>query len=638
MFEVWLALRIPQLADQGAPPSIHKDARRPTILSAMPSEAPCESILEHVQRHWGYDSLRPLQEEAIHANLKGRDSLVVLPTGGGKSLCYQVPPLVHGGVDVVVSPLISLMKDQVDGLLACGYPAVALHSGMSPEEQAKSERAIEDGDARLLFAAPERLLTSRTRALLRTVQPRAIVIDEAHCISHWGHDFRPEYRRLTELKRMLPDAHWHAFTATATERVREDILQQLDLDDPVVLIGDCDRPNLTYRILPRVSPKPQLLEAIQRHREQAVIVYCISRKSTESIAAWLTSHGVDAAAYHAGLSASQRKRVQDRFMQERLHVVVATVAFGMGIDRSDVRCVVHMAMPKSIEHYQQESGRAGRDGLEAECVLLYSSADVMSWRRLMDHAAYDAGESGAPEHQIELLEHMRRFCSSMQCRHRSLAAYFGQDFRHDNCGACDICLNECKVIDDGVVVTQKILSCVARLQSRFGAAHVVDVLRGSNKEKVRSMGHDSLSVYGLLNDTPAATLQSYIDQLCDLGALRRTSGDRPILQLTREAGEFLRGEQEVSLRRPVEVAKTRARRGGADWEGVDRELFDRLRSIRRELAEERGVPAYVIFGDQTLRGLAKHKPQTLGEMLEVKGVGQRKLEDFGAQFLAAIEA
>ncbi len=615
-----------------------EEARGLTILSAMPAEAHRESILEHVRRHWGYDTLRPLQDEAINANLEGRDSLVVLPTGGGKSLCYQVPPLVHGGIDVVVSPLISLMKDQIDGLLACGYPAVALHSGMSPEDQAESERAIERGDARLLFAAPERLLTSRTRDLLRQCKPRSIVIDEAHCISHWGHDFRPEYRRLTELRRTLPDANWHAFTATATERVREDILRQLDLRDPVVLVGDCDRPNLTYRVIPRVSPKPQLLEAIRRHNEQAVIVYCISRKSTESIAEWLNQHGVDAAAYHAGLSASQRRRVQDRFMQERLHVVVATVAFGMGIDRSDVRCVVHMAMPKSIEHYQQESGRAGRDGLEAECVLLYSSADVMSWRRLMDHAAYDAGEAGAPEHQIELLEHMRRFCSSMQCRHRSLAAYFGQTFERDNCGACDICLDECKVIDDGVVVTQKILSCVARLHSRFGAAHVVDVLRGSNKEKIRSMRHDSLSVYGLLADTPAATLQSYIDQLCDLGALVRTSGDRPILQLASEAGEYLKGEREVSLRRPVAVSRSRAGRGEADWEGVDRELFDRLRSIRRELAEERGVPAYVIFGDQTLRGLAQRKPRSLGEMLEVKGVGQRKLEEFGAQFLAAIEA
>jgi len=596
------------------------------------------AIHDVLRKHWGYDGLRPLQEDAVRAALDGRDSLVVLPTGAGKSLCYQIPPLLRNGLTVVVCPLISLMKDQVDGLIACGVPAVALHSGLSPDEQSRAERMVEDGEARLLFAAPERLLTSRTRDLLRRAEPQAIVVDEAHCISHWGHDFRPEYRRLTELKHTLPDAAWHAFTATATEDVREDIAVQLGLRDPVTLIGDCDRANLVYRVLPRTDGRSQLLEAVHRHDGEAVIVYCISRKDTERTAGWLKDRGMDAAAYHAGLTPRIRQRVQDRFMQERLQIVCATVAFGMGIDRSNVRCVIHMAMPKSIEHYQQEAGRAGRDGLEAECLLLYSSADAMSWRRLMTRSAQDMGEESAPAHQLEMLERMRRFCSSMQCRHRLLAEYFSQTLAGENCGACDVCLDECAKVEDSAVVAQKILSAVARLGGRFGAAHVVDVLRGSGKEKIRTYGHDQLSVFGLMADTPAPALQSYIDQLCDLNALERTPGDRPVLQLAQEASRFLRGEPETTLRRPkIATQSTSTRqRDTDDWEGVDRDIFERLRSLRRTIAEERSVPAYVVFGDATLRDMARRRPSTLAEMLEVKGVGQAKLEQFGETFLASI--
>lgn len=608
----------------------------------MPNDATLESVHDALKTYWGYETLRPLQESAIRASIEGRDSLVVLPTGGGKSLCYQLPALMRDGYDVVVSPLISLMKDQVDGLIASGVPAVAVHSGMSPDEQDAALRAVEAGEARLLFAAPERLLTSRMRSLLARTKPNAIVIDEAHCISHWGHDFRPEYRRLTDLKSVVPDAAWHAFTATATAQVREDIAQQLGLRDAETLVGECDRPNLIYRVLPRVDARGQLLEAVKRHEHEAVIVYCLSRKDTETTAGWLKARGVEAAAYHAGLSPNVRQRVQDRFMQERLQVVCATVAFGMGVDRSNVRCVVHMAMPKSIEHYQQEAGRAGRDGLEAECLLLYSSADVLSWRRLMTRSAHEAGEESMPEHQNELLERMRRFCSSMRCRHAMLAEYFDQSLDGDGCGACDVCLSESEAVEDAPVVAQKILSAVARLNSSFGAAHVIDVLKGSRKEKLTRFGHDQLSVHGLMKGEAVPVLHSYIDQLCDLGALERTPGDRPVLRLTSESTRYLKGEPETVLRRP-NVAETRSgrersRHAEDDWEGVDRDLFERLRVLRREIAEEREVPAYVVFGDATLREMARIKPQSLAQLREVKGVGSKKLSTFGDVFLEAIVA
>ncbi len=595
-----------------------------------------EEILATLKRYWGYDTLRPMQHEAVDAALHSRDSLVVMPTGGGKSLCYQLPAAMRPGTDLVISPLISLMQDQVDGLSACGYPAVALHSGMNTQAIDIAEYQIRNGQPNLIYAAPERVLSTRVLALLDHINVNAIVIDEAHCVSHWGHDFRPVYRQLSQLKARFPHASWHGLTATATQRVQKDIVQQLALRNPAILISSCDRPNLTYRVAPRTDGRRQLLEALTRHTNQAVIVYCISRKDTERIAQWLRTHRINAAAYHAGMNAQDRQRVQDSFMQERLHVVVATVAFGMGVDRSDVRCVVHMAMPKSIEHYQQEAGRAGRDGLDAECVLLYSSADAFKWRQLMELSAADAGQDAPPQHQLQLLTHIHRFCSAMRCRHAALAGYFGQDYGHHPCGACDVCLGENQLAQDAVVIAQKILSCVARLHSRFGAAHVVDVLRGSNKQRIHQLGHNHLSVFGLLKDTPTPVLHSYIDQLIDAGALARTDDEFPVLQLTPDSKAFLKGTRDVTLRRPKVVKRTATQRGQADWQGVDTALFERLRALRRQLAEAQGVPAYIIFGDQTLRELARLKPRDHAQMLQVRGVGQQKLEAFAQPFLACI--
>jgi ATP-dependent DNA helicase RecQ len=593
-------------------------------------------ILATVRRYWGYSELRPLQEQAIKAGLEHRDSLVVMPTGGGKSLCYQVPAELAQRTDIVVSPLISLMKDQVDGLRECGYPAAALYSGMSPEAVAKAEQQISAGRCRLVFVAPERLLTSRFMEFIERINVRAFAIDEAHCISHWGHDFRPEYRQLADLKKRFPGASVHAYTATATERVRADIAAQLRLNNPVVLVGIFDRPNLVYRVVPRTDARAQTLEVLRRHKGQAAIVYCISRRDTESMAAFLQANHLRAAFYHAGMEADERRRTQDAFAAESIDVVAATVAFGMGIDRSDVRCVIHAAMPKSIEHYQQETGRAGRDGLEAECVLLYSAADVLRWESLIEKSALDAKEPGDVIGAArELLEHMRRLCSGLHCRHRKLSEYFGQAYAKPSCEACDVCLNEVEGLEDATVTAQKILSCVARAGERFGAEHIVDVLLGANTERIRRWGHEELSTYALMKGTPRPTLTNMIYQLIDNGLLERTVDDRPVLRLNDVSREVLRGNRAVQLlQSKAKVKNTRI--DEKSWGSVDSGLFETLRNLRRQLAAERGVPAYVLFNDATLREMARIRPGSPSALLGIRGVGERKLADLGEPFLKVI--
>ena len=594
-----------------------------------PNNFSISDILGTVRRYWGYTELRPLQEQAIRAGLEQRDSLVVMPTGGGKSLCYQVPPELAQRTDIVVSPLISLMKDQVDGLRECGYPAAALYSGMTPEELRRTEEQMLARRFRLVFVAPERLLTPRFLQLVERLEIRAFAIDEAHCISHWGHDFRPEYRQFASLKKRFPQASVHAYTATATERVRADIAAQLRLRDPAILVGTFDRPNLVYRIVPRLDARAQVLEILQRHRRQAAIVYCISRKDTESMASFLQANQLRAAFYHAGMEADERRRTQDDFAAEDLDVVAATVAFGMGIDRSDVRCVIHAAMPKSIEHYQQETGRAGRDGLEAECVLLYSAADVLRWESLIEKSAGDA--EAAPEiiaASRELLDHMRRLCSGVHCRHRKLSEYFGQAYLKPNCEACDVCLNEVEGLADATVTAQKILSCVARAGEHFGAEHIVDVLLGANTDRIRRWHHEELSTYGLMKGTARPALTNMLYQLIDDGLLERTTDERPVLRLNDASREVLRGNRSVRLLQPkTKVKKTRF--DEKSWESVDTGLFETLRNLRRQLADERRVPAYVLFSDATLRDMARVRPGSPSALLGIRGVGERKLADLG---------
>ena len=615
---------------------------------AQSTSSNTDRLLDVVGRTWGFASLRPQQAEAIEAALTGRDSLVVMPTGGGKSLCYQAPPLVNDTLTVVVSPLISLMKDQVDALKLNGYPAAGLHSGCTSDEVRASMAACERGELRLLFVAPERLLGDGFLDWLASVrQPsgaigvNAFAIDEAHCISHWGHDFRPEYRRLASLRTRFPGVAMHAFTATATPRVREDIVSQLGLKNPAVLIGTFDRPNLVYRIVPRVTRDAQALEVIRRHSNEAVIVYCISRKDTEQLAAVLSGSGVKAAAYHAGLDAARRRKVQEAFTRERLDVVVATVAFGMGIDRSNVRCVLHAAMPKSIEAYQQETGRAGRDGLDAECVMLYSSADAQRWTELIFKSAEEASaDPGIVKAQLELLDQMHRLCAAMSCRHKSLSEHFGQGYPFPNCNACDVCLNEVDATPEADVMAQKIISAVARVMQKsgmaFGAAHIVDVLRGSRAAKIHDRGHHELSVFGLLPTVPRNTLLSYMHQLVDQGVLTRGGGEFPTITLNAASRDVLRGQHSVKLFDPRQPAATRGKRPGLVLNAEEAALFESLRTLRRELADARNVPPYVVFADTTLQELAVARPGSLERMMSVRGVGTRKIEDFGETFLSHI--
>jgi ATP-dependent DNA helicase RecQ len=600
---------------------------------------PSAEVLAVLRRFWGFESLRPLQAEAIKAGLERRDSLVVMPTGGGKSLCYQVPPAVAGRTDIVVSPLIALMKDQVDALRASGYPAAALHSGIEIAEIRRIERELAAGRHHLIFVAPERLLTPRFLELAERLGATSFAIDEAHCISQWGHDFRPEYRMLAELKTRFPQASIHAYTATATERVRRDIVDQLGLEGPAVLVGSFDRPNLLYRVRPKLDVNAQIAETIRRHKGEASIVYSISRNDTERIAAYLSSQGVRAASYHAGMDADERRRTQDRFAAEEIDVVVATVAFGMGIDRSDIRCVIHAAIPKSIEAYQQETGRAGRDSLPAECVLFYSAADVIRWQNLIERSAEESAASPeVAESGKLLLEEMRCFATVVRCRHAALSAYFGETYQGANCGACDFCLGEVEGVADSTVLAQKVLSCVARVEQRFGVEHVVDVLSGASSERIRRWNHEKLSTYGLLKDLPRKTLTNLVYQLVDAGVLERTPGDRPALKLNALSWEVMRGKRPVTLLQARESKSKRTRIEEASWRDVDEALFESLRKLRREVAAERGVPAYVILHDAALRELASIRPTSMEELRHIRGMGEKKLADFGARLIECIKS
>jgi ATP-dependent DNA helicase RecQ len=524
--------------------------------------------------------------------------------------------------------------------------AAQLDSSLSPTDRFCTEVDLREGNIRLLFVAPERLVASDFCSLLRNVVVRAFAIDEAHCISHWGHDFRPEYRQLNRLKELFPKASVHAFTATATQRVREDICKQLALRTPDVLVGDFDRPNLNYRVLPRHDLTRQIMDVLERHTGEAGIIYCIRRRDVDDVAALLKGRGLNVLPYHAGMDADERRRVQDAFASESCDIIVATVAFGMGIDRSNIRFILHAAMPKSIEHYQQETGRGGRDGLEAECVLLYSGADYRTWdfvlRKSFEENQADPAQLAAA---LQHVRDMENYCRAALCRHRALVQHFGQKYDKESCGACDLCLGDTEAVPDALVVAQKILSCVARVKEKFGVGHIVSVLRGENNEKVHRFGHDQLSTFGLLKEMSQPELRQLVFQLINQDVLAQqdvalASGQTvQVLVLNPASWEVMKGKRDVRLHRLVKKSKAEMRRSTADhesWEGVERSLFEELRILRRQLAEQREVHAFVIFSDRTLRDLARVRPSTLERMRQIYGIGETKLQSFGDLFLTAI--
>lgn len=638
------------------PPTIHTPDIQPDsaeytrCTSNTGRDAEMIVLLQTIEQFWGYNTLRPLQAEAMKAMLDSRDSMVVLPTGGGKSLCYQAPAVMRGDqLTVVVSPLISLMKDQVDSLRACGISAAQIDSSQSPAERLGVEYEIDAGRLRLLYVSPERLANESFCRLLQRAQTCTFVVDEAHCISHWGHDFRPEYRQLSRLRELFPGSSVHAFTATATEEVRLDIIRQLNLIDPTVLVGNFDRPNLTYRVVSRRDVLKQVMDVLKRHKNEAGIIYCIRRKEVDDLASTLKRNGIEAVAYHAGLSSDQRQAAQEAFSREECDLVVATIAFGMGIDRSNVRFVMHTGMPKSLEHYQQETGRAGRDGLEAECVLLYSNADVLLWQSIIEKSA---SENGNPEDDyVQSARHhineMSRYCRGAICRHRALVEYFGQAYDSSKaCGTCDICLEETEAVEDSSLIAQKILSCIARIKGRFGIGHLISVLRGEKNEGVRQWQHDQLSTFGILKEHDKVTLRDWIDQLLGQGALtlqqQSTAAgfNYTAVGLNQNSVAVMRGELNVKLFQPMRPRKDQpvktSRRSDDSWDNVDRELFDDLRTLRRQLAVERNWKPYMIFSDATLREMASCKPTDQTAFLQIKGVGATKMESFGQQFLDLI--
>jgi ATP-dependent DNA helicase RecQ len=593
-----------------------------------------DELHQILRRFWGYEDFRPSQAEAMRAVVEGRDSLVVLPTGGGKSLCFQAPALAMPGLAVVVSPLIALMKDQVDALVDCGVPAACVNSTLGFDERRRIAEEIRGGRLKLLYLSPERLLTGRTLEFLQGVPLSFIAVDEAHCISEWGHDFRPEYRGLRLLKEKFPNVGLHAYTATATPHVRDDIVRELRLGDPAVLVGSFDRPNLVYRARRRADLLGQIRAVIDRHPNDSGLIYCIRRTDVEEMAASLEGLGYSALPYHAGLPDDDRRRNQEAFIKDRAKIIVATVAFGMGIDKSDVRYVIHAAAPKSLESYQQESGRAGRDGLEAECLLLFSAGDFRTWRKLQGELPPQAFDIA-----MTLLAGIDNYCSSVSCRHRAIIEYFGQELATQNCGACDVCLNEVELVEDGLILSQKILSCVKRIGESFGGEYVALVLSGSRDERIISHGHDRLSTWGLMQEHNKKSIRAWIDQLVSQAFLRKT-GDYNVLQITEAGWRVLRGELTPRLLKPA-AQKERQKQSRAaleTWEGVDRDLFERLRVFRRRKADERGVPPFIIFSDATLRDLARVRPTTLDQLPAIHGIGTKKLAEYGADLLGELNA
>ena len=594
-----------------------------------------QSAVDVLQRVWGYDAFRGQQAEIVDTVVSGGDAIVLMPTGGGKSLCYQVPSLVREGTGIVISPLIALMHDQVDALTQLGVRAAYLNSTQTPQERRDVERALLQGELDLLYLAPERLPVAAD--LLDRANVALFAIDEAHCVSQWGHDFRPDYLGLSILHERWPSVPRIALTATATVQTRAEIAERLALTDARLFVSSFDRPNIQYRIAPKQDARGQLLRLIrEEHPGEAGIVYCLSRASVDKTAAWLETQGVTALPYHAGLDAGTRSRNQSRFLREDGVVMVATIAFGMGIDKPDVRFVAHLDLPKSVEGYYQETGRAGRDGEPSTAWLAYGLQDVVQQRRMI---ADGEGDRQRKRAQTLHLDAMLALCETVQCRRQQLLAYFGET--SEPCGNCDTCLQPPDSYD-GTVPAQKLLSTVVRLQragQAYGAGHLVDILLGHETDRIRTLGHDQLSTYGIGGELTDLEWRGVVRQLLAQGLLQ-VQGEYSVLALTDGGGEVLAGKREVLLRREQERVRTRSKRAAktapVDLDDEGQALFQRLRSWRAETAKEQAVPAYVVFSDATLAGIAQARPTSLPDLRGVSGVGEAKLERYGEAVLAVV--
>ncbi len=596
----------------------------------MPS---LEELLHSLHTVFGYDGFRPLQREIIETSLSGRDVFALLPTGGGKSMCFQLPALHRAGLTVVVSPLIALMKDQVDQLQAAGVAATFLNSSLDSATARSRLAGLHRGEFRLLYVAPERLMLDNWKENLRAWNVACLAIDEAHCVSEWGHDFRPEFRQIAQLRDLLPEVPVIALTATATERVRADIVQHLRLRDPAVFVASFNRPNLTYKVQPKDEPLKQILAWVKRREDESGIIYHASRAACERTAEALAARGHAARPYHAGLDAAERARNQELFLRDETKIICATIAFGMGINKPNVRWVIHYDLPKNIEGYYQETGRAGRDGLPGDCLLLYSGGDIAKQTHFIDEMT-DAEEQRRAREQLRLMSH---YAEGSACRRRELLAYFGETFPADNCAACDNCL-EPRETYDGTLDAQKFLSCVYRCRqaSRFGVGlnHIVEVLVGAKTDKVLKWGHERLSTYGIGGDKSRHHWLSVGRELQRLGHVCAGGGEFPTLELTAEGLDVLKSRRPVTLTKPDELTP-KARRSPIRREGdleCDEILLAELKKLRKRLADEREVPAYVIFGDKTLRQMAREYPTSERDMGGIFGMGEKKREEFGSTF------
>ncbi|KAB2641581.1 MAG: DNA helicase RecQ [Verrucomicrobia bacterium] len=602
-------------------------------IASMPA-----TLAPLLKQYFGYDSFRPLQREIMEQTLAGRDVLAILPTGAGKSLCFQLPALARDGLTLVISPLIALMKDQVDSLTASGVSATLLNSSIQGAEAQRRRAALAQGEYKLLYAAPERVMTDGFIQDLQRWNVTLIAVDEAHCISQWGHDFRPEYRQLAQLREHLPGVPFLALTATATAQVRGDIVQQLRLHQPELFLASFNRPNLGYTILPKDKAARQVFEFIRERPNESGIVYVQSRKSAETLAAALVAEGIQAVAYHAGLQPEQRVANQDAFIRDEARVVCATIAFGMGIDKPDVRFVIHADLPKNLEGYYQETGRAGRDGLPAECLLLYGRGDLVRNLKFLDDMT-DAEAAGVAARQMR---QMADFAEGSECRRRALLDYFGESWPGDNCGGCDVCLHPHETWDATTEV-QKLLSCVIRIKQMGGFStglnHAVEVLAGANTEKIRNWGHDQLSTYGIGKDTPREQWMTLGRQLIRLGYLSASPDVYQTLSLSPMGRDALTQRSQILLTRvphQVRTGSSSAKVSRAGNIACDEGLFAELRGLRKTLADARGVPPYVVFGDVSLRHMARRYPVSEAAFLAIPGVGSQKLADFGPACLQAI--